>query len=357
MPSVNWPRTKAGAALLTLVLLVLTTALPLRAADEADPHDLPVKVVADQRIAVVTPAGRGVDPLYASVPLDRPNPTIVRALIVVHGALRNADVYNKSGETVIAAAGPAAAGTALITPQFLADVDVAGWKLPADTLRWTTTSWEGGEPALGPAPLSSFAVFDAIVAKLANRANFPNLRTIVVAGHSGGGQIVQRYAVVGHAEDALGATTGIAIRYVVANPSSYVYFSPERPLAAGGFGPFDAASCPKYDAWKYGVNAMPPYVPASPVALETAYIARDVTYMLGRNDTNPNHPALDKSCMAEAQGPYRLIRGRSYYAYLRMRHPSGLMHKLVEVPGVGHDGDGMFGSPQGRAVLFGVTPN
>lgn len=336
---------------------MLVPVLPLDAADEVDPHDLPVKAVADGRITVTAAAGTGVDPVYESVPLDRPNPAIVRALIVVHGALRNADVYNKSGQTAIAAGGAAAGGTVLVTPQFLADVDVKGWKLPADTLRWTTTSWEGGEPALGPSPLSSLAVFDAIVALLANRANFPNLKTIVIAGHSGGGQMVQRYAVAGHAAQALGGTSGIAIRYVVANPSSYVYFTPERPLASGGFGPFDAASCPKYDTWKYGVHGMPPYVTESPSVLESTYVGRDVVYMLGMNDTDPNHPALDKSCMAEAEGPYRLARGRSYYAYLQMRHPSGLAHKLIEVPGVGHDGDAMFTSPQGRAVLFGAVPN
>jgi hypothetical protein len=102
---------------------------------------------------------------------------------------------------------------------------------------------------------------------------------------------------------------------------------------------------------------MPAYVTASPAVLESSYVTRDVVYMLGQRDVNPNHPALDKSCMGEAQGPYRLARGRSYFQYLQLRHPSGLAHQLIEVPGVGHDGDAMFTSPQGRAVLFGAVPN
>jgi hypothetical protein len=40
-------------------------------------------------------------------------------------------------------------------------------------------------------------------------------------------------------------------------------------------------------------------------ALEQTYVARKVIYLLGALDTNPNHPALDKTCMAEAEGPYR----------------------------------------------------
>ncbi|MDD5445255.1 MAG: alpha/beta hydrolase, partial [Pseudomonas fluorescens] len=47
-----------------------------------------------------------------------------------------------------------------------------------------------------------------------------------------------------------------------------------------------------------------------------------------------------------------LIRGHNYVDYLKARHPQ-LSHKLVEVPGVGHDGDKMFTSPEGEKVLFG----
>ena len=85
--------------------------------------------------------------------------------------------------------------------------------------------------------------------------------------------------------------------------------------------------------------------------LEQAYVSRDITYLLGQQDTDPNHPALDKSCAAEAQGAYRLIRGHYYFDDLQQRHPQ-LRQTLVEVPGVGHNGDGMFTSPEGQKVLF-----
>ena len=81
-------------------------------------------------------------------------------------------------------------------------------------------------------------------------------------------------------------------------------------------------------------------------------MTRDITYLLGQQDTDPNHPALDKSCAAETQGAYRLIRGHNYFDYLVRRHPQGLLQRLVEVPGVGHDGDRMFTSPEGQAAVF-----
>ncbi len=75
-------------------------------------------------------------------------------------------------------------------------------------------------------------------------------------------------------------------------------------------------------------------------------------YLLGTRDTNPNHPALDKTCMAEAQGPSRYARGHAYYAALRQRFGPALHQRIYDVPGVGHDGDRMFTSACGRSALF-----
>jgi pimeloyl-ACP methyl ester carboxylesterase len=330
-----------------LVLMVfLASALPAAAQEEASEKDRPVKAVADRRLAVTTPAGAGALALYLSQDWSRPLPAVARAVVTIHGVLRNADVYNHSAEKALASSGLDPASVLLITPQFLDEGDVAAHGLAHDTLRWSYTGWEGGEDARGPAPISSFAALDAVLAKLADRALFPALKTVIVAGHSGGGQVVQRYAVAGR------DVAGIDVRYVVANPSSYAYFTPERP-AGDGFAPFDGAACPGYDRWKYGMNALPPYLAGrTAAALEAAYVARNVTYLLGTADTNPNHPALDKSCMGEAQGPYRYARGLAYVRYLKLRHPAGFAHRLLEVPGVGHNGDGMFTSVCGLAAVY-----
>lgn len=76
-----------------------------------------------------------------------------------------------------------------------------------------------------------------------------------------------------------------------------------------------------------------------------------MVYLLGTADIDPQQSALDKSCAGEVQGPYRLARGLSYRGYLRSRHPD-LAQRVLEVPGVGHDGDLMLGSACGLAALF-----
>jgi len=326
--------------LLAAALALISTRVA--AEEEIAPHKKPVKVVADARLAV---RDRGTLPLYVSADWSKPLPDLTRAVLVLHGRLRNADVYYRSAQTAQAAAGETGKSAIMIVPQFLAEVDIEGWHLPADTLRWSLEGWEGGEPALGPTPASSFEALDTILARLADRNIFPNLKQVVVAGHSGGGQVVQRYAISAQGEAALTAAH-VDIRYVVANPSSYAYFSAERPE------PQIAASCPRYNNWKYGMEARPPYVAGSPAELEQRYVARRVIYLLGTKDTNPNHPALDKSCMAEAEGPYRYARGHSYAAVMAKRDGGTPNHRVWDVEGVGHDGDKMLTSPCGLAALF-----
>jgi pimeloyl-ACP methyl ester carboxylesterase len=331
------------------LILLLTLAIPqaliqkVWAADEVAPNHRPVKEIADSRLAV---GAQGTLPLYLSADWSKPLPDINRAVLVLHGRLRDANVYFRSAKTAQAAAGDVGKAAIMIVPQFLAGIDIDAHQLPPDTLRWTLEGWEGGDAAVGPAPASSFDALDAILAKLADRKIFPNLKQVVVAGHSGGAQVVQRYAIAGKGEAALTAV-GIGVRYVVSNPSSYAYFNNERPE------PAIAASCPRYNNWKYGMDDRPAYLAEPAIsALEQAYVARRVIYLLGTNDTNPNHPALDKTCMAEAEGAYRYARGHAYWAVMQARDAGTPHHSLWDVQGVGHDGDKMLTSSCGLKALF-----
>ena len=331
--------------------LVIGVLLALSVAGAQSVVGASVWLVADQRLTVRTPAGSGILPLYLSQDWDRPQPKVTRAIVTIHGVERAADLSRTIAESARAASKRDPASVLLIEPQFLNGADVSAERQPAETLHWVHAGWESGEDAQGPAPISSFAALDAILARLADRTAFPALKDVVVAGHSGGGQLVQRYAVAGRGEGAL-TEEGIHVRYVVANPSSYVYFSPERPTG-DGFAALNAAACPAYDQWKYGMKGLPPYLAdQDPAALEAAYAARDVIYLLGAADDNPNHPALDKTCMAEAEGPNRYARGLTYFRYLQLRRPAGLSHRLLKAPGVGHDGDLMFNSACGLAALY-----
>ncbi len=305
-------------------------------------------LAAEHGVKVVSPDRFHLDAgdlsLGVSQDWRQPLPNVTRALILVHGRLRNAQTYLQSGIDAAEHAG-VSANTLVIAPQFLNASDIKRNHLDGQVLRWNGNDWMAGEPSTGPGQISSYGALDQIIKHLGNRTLFPALKEIVVAGHSGGGQVVQRFALTGHDHPTL-KNEGIRLRYVVANPSSYAYFSRQRPVQ------FDTASCPGFNDWKYGLQHLPAYAKGqSAEQLEQAYVSRDITYLLGQQDTDPNHPALDKSCEAETQGAYRLMRAHNYFDYLKHRHPQ-LSQTLVEVPGVGHNGDEMFTSPEGQKVLF-----
>jgi pimeloyl-ACP methyl ester carboxylesterase len=301
-----------------------------------------VGAVGDGAFTIVTPSGSGVARYFGTSTLDG-DARATRALIVLHGVLRNGDDYERSGETAVDAGGAAANGTIVITPQFLNTRDVRAHHLPALTIRWKGNRWSGGDDAVSPLKISTFAVLDAIVERLADRKHFPAMREIVIAGHSAGGQLAQRYAIAARSPE-IAARSGVRVRFIVANPSSYLYFDATRPLPTSG--------CAGFNDWRYGFTGHPRFVSDTPAAYEARYVKRNVTYLLGGADTDPHEESIDTSCPAEVQGLFRLARGENYATYIRRRHPLGTAQTVAIVPGVGHDHDGMFLSKCGIAVLF-----
>ncbi len=102
---------------------------------------------------------------------------------------------------------------------------------------------------------------------------------------------------------------------------------------------------------------MVPYVAGMDgMTLFKRYAQRQVTYLVGGNDNDPNHRVLDKACGAEAEGPTRLDRARNYLRY--ERYLAGARksprHQAYEVIGVGHDQARMFGSRCGAQAVFGT---
>lgn len=278
------------------------------------------------------------------------------AVLVFHGRGRNGDDYYAAAEKLLAASGASTAETFLIAPNFFAGADAKKHPLEGMPLWEGDRGWNSGwDAANWPQPLSSFQPIDELLAAFLERARFPQLERIVIGGHSGGGQIVHRYAVLNNIDEKVRAA-GKSLRYIVANPSSYLYFTPER-AAGGGFVPYDATQCPGYDDYRYGMQQMMRYASGTNGAeLFRRYAARDVTYLLGTADNDPNHRSLDKSCAARAAGSHRLERGRNYIRY--ERHLAGssvqLNRRAFEVIDVDHNQARMFGSKCGALLLFGT---
>ena len=303
--------------------------------------------VGKQRILISAPSGTAELAGLMSFDWSKPQPGAKRAVLIFHGKGRDVEGYYQTALKAAAIAGNASGNTVFIAPQFLTNEDECADCRSGKLLHWRGTAWESGTPALGPAHIGTYEIVDFLLAHLADRSLFPNLESIILAGHSGGAQLTQRYAVVGKQLAAL-RQSGIRLRFVIANPSSYLYFSKDRPSSS--------AACPAFNRWKYGTSDPPAYVGGISAAawrqLESDYARREVIYLLGTADNDPHQEDLDVSCAGEAQGPFRLARGQAYFKYLHDRNREEWNQHLRYVPGVAHSARGMFTSVCGVNALF-----
>ncbi len=308
-----------------------------------------------QRVHLGSGAAAYDFPVYANHPLDGDLRGIREVVFVQHGLQRNGNDYYTAGTELLKASGRDPEAVLLVAPNFPGEPDAGkGFdRMPI----WSVDGWLGGFNAVN-APytgLSSLQVLDDLITFVTDPARLPNVRRVTVAGHSGGAQFVHRYAVLNNVDERIRAR-GVELRYVVANPSSYLYFTPERPRGRA-FAPYDVSACLDYDHYKYGMVDMVPYAAGSDGrTLFKRYAQRQVTYLVGSADNDPNHRVLDKACGAEAEGPTRLDRARNYLRYERYlagaRKPPH--HQAHEVIGVGHDQARMFGSRCGAQAVFGM---
>lgn len=310
--------------------------------------------------------------VYRNHALGARNERITRAVLMVHGQNRDADNYYRH---VLAAGFLAGAldDTAIVSLRFASnDGKKCHDALGADEISWICSgadSWRNGGPAIGAPDITSFDPVDEILRRLVRRETFPNLKSIVVAGHSAGGQFVGRYGMSNQAHDEL----PISPVYIVANPSSYTYLDSLRPtvsalpptVAAAPPGyqaplpadppePFvsypDAKGCSAYDNWPYGLGTRTGYAAGlTDEQLRKQVAARPAIYLLGQLDILPLY-GFDDSCSAMAQGPTRLARGLAFAKHVNDRHGANDVARVV--PACGHSARCMFTADISLPLLF-----
>ncbi|EOI1370575.1 hypothetical protein ACMGN5_005385 [Serratia marcescens] len=290
------------------------------------------------------------------------------ALVVMHGHPRDAA---KTLQAAISAAQAAGAGgkALLVAPLFqvpeklAARCHSAGLPQPQDgEALWRCGSWIEGDLD-NSGKTGSFNAMDNLLADLKRR--WPSLQSITVAGFSAGAQFVQHYVGFAHPPNA------VRLRYVVADPGSWLYFENLRPQPANGgscgsettcrfrWQTLNAGQCPRANQWKYGLEALPAHLQRTADAARQRYAAADITYLAAAADTGTAPGAyyriLDKSCAAQLQGSYRLQRALAYADYDRRYLAPDKPHRLTIVPGCGHNVACVFPAPAARRALFPIN--
>jgi pimeloyl-ACP methyl ester carboxylesterase len=231
-------------------------------------------------------------------------------------------------------------------------------------------NWRSGGASPTNPMLTSFGFLDTLVLRLADKKTFPNLRRIVIAGHSAGGQVATRYEMANRVH----GTPGVSISYVVANPSTYAWPAATRPLPTGDadptdaykeslgknqdsvhtnftFGAFDTTKAPNYDRWPAGLeDRMTGYTAGmSDDQLKKLLAERPTTYLLGQVDVLPLG-GFDSSPSAMAQGPTRRARGEAFFKYITQT--LGAKQTAIIVPECGHNDRCIFTTDIVFPVIF-----
>lgn len=305
--------------------------------------------------------------VYSTYALDKPNRAVTRALVMVHGAGRNADHYFETATAAGFLAG-ALGNTIIIAPHFIAGRDTA----EANEVIWPERgdTWRSGGMSPSNPTISAFDFMDQVLRMVADKKNFPNLKHIVVTGHSAGGQFATRYEMANKVDGKLG---GVTISYVVANPSSYAWPAAVRPLPEGDatpatadkeplgptgeklhtqftYGPFDSTKVPNYNHWPAGLENRTGYTAQiSDDQLKKQLVERPTTYLLGQVDVLPLG-GFDSSPSAMAQGPTRRARGEAFFKYVT--ETIGAKHNAIIVSECGHNDRCIFTTNEVFPAIF-----
>lgn len=287
------------------------------------------------------------------------------AYIVQHGALNNFDEFFTNLFDIVRDDAPIA------SPGFLTtDGKSSFWRKDVN-LGYAPgiDSWAIGNDDSTGAGCSSYSQYDAIIDYYSHSSTlFPNLKTIVIVGHSGGGNFVSRFSTIN-------TNTPRSMRYIVANAANQGYFDNAKPTKT------TAEDCPAAFSWPYQwTGSFNKYVGSrikSPAALFNQWASREVIHLTGDQDTSTSGT---QTCQSVAQGGgARRDRNYAYWSYLNILAGTkadvskytgfsqllasgakkigggNLKHKACTVAGIGHDAPGMFGSQCGRAAIFGQS--
>jgi hypothetical protein len=286
------------------------------------------------------------------------NKKIKQLIIYIHGARRNGLDYYDWGEAAVKTANKDDE-TLFISPQFTSLKDLEDHKHDDTHLFWANNSWRIGDESTSSKKrtmseaFSSFSLADSMILRACNRKLFPNLKKIIVIGHSAGGQFVSRYAGATPMPNIL---RGYKFRFIIMNPSTYMYLDDRRPVKTATdltFSRPDTTGCSDYNIYPKGMEKLNPY--ASKIGEETIkqqFLTRDIAIILGGSDVDMNDSSLDKTCSGNLQGRFRLERGQFYYAYLQLFSKKGKIHSVDVVPNVAHSGEKMINNEITRKYLF-----
>lgn len=291
--------------------------------------------------------GKGNFEFYSNYPIYNESAVwenLTDAIIIVHGASHDPENYYSYLTNTLQATS-LSNKTVLIAPFFRSTS--TGSSLD---FYWPSTSWNSGSQSSNSNKISSFKIIDELIKQLGNKARFPVLKKIIITGHSSGAAFTHIFSASNTSD---GIYPGITFEYVVAN-SQYFYYPNEKRISEATNQLYTPSNCGAYKIWPLGFGSAPPYLSGvTESTFNSRFIERKVTYLLGNgNQADPTLNTVD--CENTLQGSTRFKRGENMFQFMELTYPNSHKHKKVIVNGIGHDGKGMYESPEFKTLLVDI---
>ncbi|PSK36698.1 hypothetical protein B9Z65_1881 [Elsinoe australis] len=247
------------------------------------------------------------------------DPTVLqRAVVVIYGLNQDPGTYMATTLSAlsqqISDPNVNLSSVAIMDPYF-ANGDDKGTGYPWSTKDGSTSS------ALANPTISSFKVLDQLIKYFDNQTVFPNMKHIVIAGHSLGAQAVARYTQIGDQ-----FATKSKVTYWIGNPKNFAWMSTDRPISS------KVQDCPTYDVYRDGYTNFTQY----PMTYATDLVAAGLSAILANFKTKSKVYARSTQDFGDTSSNCNPFT-------------------TVDYVDAGHDAGTMFAAPAGRARL--VTDN
>lgn len=219
----------------------------------------------------------------------------------------------------------------------------------SSALVWSGSQWSAGGdnqyPHSNKGDVSAFYILDEMIKYYDDQERFPEMKSIVLVGHSMGGQMLNRYAAVGKKLD-----TKARVVYWIGNPSSYTWLNSYRPMYI--------ADCPDYDNYRDGYTDYEDYpmtynaelVAEGTDAILENFQSRQIAWARALQDMGDH----SSTCGANTTGANRNERFFNFIDWFRPScpDPEGDNCDTVDLIDTSHNNGFMFNSPAGQSRLF-----
>lgn len=229
------------------------------------------------------------------------------------------------------------------------DSQKAGRGSNTSALVWRGSQWSAGGDAQYPfksrRSVSAFYVLDEMIKYFDDKERFPEMKSIVLVGHSMGGQMLTRYAAVGKDLD-----TNARLTHWIGNPSGYTWLNSYRPVYT--------PDCPDYDDYREGYSNYEDYpmtyntelVSEGSEAIIKNFQSKQIAWARALQDMGDH----SSNCGANTTGANRNERFFNFVDWFRpsCEDPEGKNCDTVDLIDTSHNNGFMFNSPAGQSRLF-----